>query len=130
MSSSPLAGWDLTVRQALRDAIRYQRQQQPEDWESQVGLYESLARRLGVDLGAGLDEPAAGDTHRLAGNAGHSAELQARITAAQAAAADFRRAMDDYLDHGASRPDMSTWCWGLHTMLTTLLDELQRGESS
>jgi hypothetical protein len=41
-----------TTAQAFRDAIKYQREhREGGDWPGQIGLYKSVARELGIDLG-------------------------------------------------------------------------------
>ena len=49
-----IAGYDLVVRQALRDAIRYQRAAAGPDSQGQEGLYRAAAQHFGINLGTGL----------------------------------------------------------------------------
>lgn len=53
-----------------------------------------------------------------------SAELSARITAATAVLADFKRETDAYLDKGARRPDFDGWAWRLQLELQMVLARL------
>jgi hypothetical protein len=66
---SGLGGFDLTIRQALRDAIRYQQANGGRGWLGQVGLYRSAAREFGIDLGklpaAVAQHPAAGQLAQI-----------------------------------------------------------------
>jgi hypothetical protein len=49
-----LNGWELTVRQALRDGIRYHQARAARESASQIGLYRAVARHFGVYLGDDL----------------------------------------------------------------------------
>ncbi|HEX5290976.1 MAG TPA: hypothetical protein VFX25_19115 [Streptosporangiaceae bacterium] len=54
-----LAGFGLILGQALRDAIRYQREHQAgDDWPGQVGLYRSAASAFGLPLAGAETDPA------------------------------------------------------------------------
>jgi hypothetical protein len=50
--------------------------------------------------------------------------LAARVTAAKAVLADFRRADSDYLDHGGERPCYFSWAHRLDTEMACLLDQI------
>lgn len=47
-----------TIGQALREAIRYQREHRAgDDWPGQIGMYRHTARQLGLDMSDVLAEP-------------------------------------------------------------------------
>jgi hypothetical protein len=57
-----LGGFDLTIRQALRDATRWQHATRAsDDPDGQIGIYLSAARYFGLDLGRGLTAAEAPD---------------------------------------------------------------------
>ncbi len=59
-----------------------------------------------------------------------SAELSARITAAEAVRKDFHHAVDLYLDQGAARPDFQGWAFRLSSGLASVLRELDAAKAT